>query len=221
LFGGEPEYDSSVYDRSMASGSTVVTAKVPDDHVDAVMRIMEEHSPVDIDERASSYGLTQTTTRQPLATRAAGATSDRTMDRITSDGGSIQLSEEQLRIGKRVVNRGGTRIRRYVVEKPVEETVTMRDETVKVERHPVTDGRPVSDADFTDKTIEVTESDEEAVVGKEARVVEEVSLRKEAGERTETVRDTVRKQEVEIEQIPDSTTTRTTDGMPNPRTPKV
>ncbi len=124
--------------------------------------------------------------------------------------------------GKRVVNRGGTRIRRYVVEKPVEQEVTLRDETVKVERRPVTDGRPVTDADFTDKTIEMTETDEEAVVGKEARVVEEVGLRKEVSDRVETVRDTVRKQEVEIEQVPGDGTSKTEHGtMPDPRTPKV
>lgn len=218
LFGGEPDYDSSVYNRSLESGSTVVTVKVPEEHVARVTQILESHDPVDLDERATSYGLTQTTARQPLATPAPTAMSDRT----TGTDDAIQLSEEQLKIGKRVVNRGGTRIRRYVVEKPVEENVTLRDETVKVERRPVTDGRPVSDADFTDKTIEMTETDEEAVVSKEARVVEEVGLRKEVSDRVETVRDTVRKQEVEVEQIPGNTTSKTERGtMPDPRTPKV
>ena len=217
LFGGEPDYDSSVYNRSLESGSTVVTVKVPAEHVDHVTQILESHNPIDIDERASSYGLMQTTTRQPSATPAATATSGRT----SGTGDSIQLSEEQLKIGKRVVNRGGTRIRRYVVEKPVEETVTLRDETVKVERRPVTEGRPVTDADFTDKTIEMTETDEEAVVSKQARVVEEVALRKEGADRVETVRDTVRKQEVEIEQVPGETTRTTGVTTPDPRTPKV
>lgn len=218
LFGGEPDHDSSVYNGSLESGSTVVTVMVPEEHVTRVTQILESHDPVDIDERASSYGLTQTTTREPLATPAPTAMSDRT----TGTGDTIQLSEEQLKIGKRVVNRGGTRIRRYVVEKPVEQDVTLRDETVKVERRPVTDGRPVTGADFTDKTIEMTETDEEAVVGKEARVVEEVGLRKDVSDRVETVRDTVRKQEVEIEQIPGDATVKTERGtMPDPRTPKV
>jgi PAS domain S-box-containing protein/uncharacterized protein (TIGR02271 family) len=84
-------------------------------------------------------------------------------------------------------------VRRFVVETPVEESVSLRSETVRVERRPVTDGRPVADADVTDKTIEMTQTGEEAVVGKTARVVEEVSLRKEAVDRTETIHETVRK----------------------------
>jgi len=52
-----------------------------------------------------------------------------------------------------------------------------------------------------DATIEVTETDEEAVVRKHARVVEEVVVRKDVQEHTETVRDTVRRTEVEVEPV--------------------
>ena len=121
-------------------------------------------------------------------------------------GGTLQLAEEQLAVGKRLVNRGGTRVRRYVVETPVEESVSLHEEKVTLERHPVTDGRPVTDS-FSDRTIELTESAEEAVVSKTARVVEEVQLGKVATDRTETVRDTIRKEEVEIEQLPGTATT--------------
>lgn len=224
LFGGEPDHDTAVYDRSIQGGSSVVTVKVPDEHVTRVMQILESHNPVDMDERASSYGLTQTTTTTaPLAgavmpvrpaTKAA-ATTDGT------DGGTLELAEEQLTVGKRLVNRGGTRIRRFVVETPVEEQVTLHEEKVSIERRPVADGRPVTNADFTDKAIEATATAEEAVVAKTARVVEEISLRKEATERVETVRDTVRKEEVEIEQIPAETMTSGTTVPVMPRTPKV
>ena len=76
----------------------------------------------------------------------------------------------------------------------------------------MTDGRPVSGADFADRTIEVTETGEEAVVGKTARVREEVSIRKDASDRTETVRDTVRREDVEIVKVPgDKTLASTTE----------
>ncbi len=215
LFGGEPEYDSTVYDRSMASGSTVLTVKTPGEHVTRVMEILEGHHPIDIDERAAGYGLTQSaTTGVTTGAMASTATTAPLMDtgvntanRATGD--SIQLAEESLTIGKRVVNSGGTRIRRYVVERPVEEQVTLHDEKVTLERRPVTDGRPATDS-FSERTIEMTASAEEAVVAKTARVVEEVGLRKEAVERVETVRDTVRKEEVDVEQIPGTMTTGTT-----------
>jgi stress response protein YsnF len=86
-----------------------------------------------------------------------------------------------------------------VVERPVEERVDLRRERVEVERRPV--DRPVEPGDpvFEEKVIEASERGEEAVVSKEARVVEEVGLRKEADTRTETVRDTVREQKVDVE----------------------
>jgi uncharacterized protein (TIGR02271 family) len=84
------------------------------------------------------------------------------------------------------------------VETPVEENVALHSERVSVERRPVTGDARVTDADFTDKTIEMTETDEEAVVGKTARVKEEVIVRKDVADRVETVRDTVRREDVEI-----------------------
>ena len=180
-----------------------MTVKTPETHITKVMEILESHHPVDIDERATGYGLAETTTTRtamaaPVATAAAST--------AATAGGTLQLSEENLAVGKRVVNRGGTRVRRFVVETPVEESVSLHSEKVTLERRPVTDGRPVTDS-FTDKTIEATESAEEAVVSKTARVYEEVGLRKEATDRTETIRDTVRKEEVEVEQLAGTTTT--------------
>ena len=218
LFGGEPDHDTAVYDRSVQGGSSIVTVQVPDEHVTRVTQILESHDPIDIDDRADSYGLTQTTTKTPLA---GAHKRPATMGASTTEGGTIQLAEEQLTVGKRVVNRGGTRIRRFVVETPVEEQVTLHDEKVTVERRPVTDGRPVSDVDFSDKVIEATATAEEAVVSKTARVVEEVGLRKEVADRVETVRDTVRKEDVEIEQIPGETVSSGTTAPVAPRTPKI
>ena len=191
LLGGESERDTAVYDRILQGGSAVVTVRLDSAHADRVMAILERHNPIDVEERAASYGLAQTETAA-----VAGA-------------GTLQLAEEQLSVGKRVVNRGGTRIRRYVVETPVERSVSLHEEKVTLERRPVTDGRPVTDS-FSEKTMELTETAEEAVVAKTARIYEEVGLRKEATERVETVRDTVRKEEVEVEQIPSAATTTTT-----------
>jgi uncharacterized protein (TIGR02271 family) len=132
--------------------------------------------------------------------------SDRTVDvtgtdaRLTDRGEEvIPVAEEQLRVGKRDVSHGRVRIRSYVVETPVEEQVTLREERVAVERRPV--DRALGDADhaFQERTIEAEERGEEAVVSKEARVTEEVVVRKQAEQRTETVSDTVRQTEVEVE----------------------
>lgn len=202
LFGGAPDpHDTAVYDRSLQSGSSVVTVRVPDEHADGVIRILERHQPIDIDERAASLGLG--TNRTP----AAAADTQRSRETALRDGGEevIALSEEQLTVGKRLVNRGTTHIRRFVVETPVEENVTLHTERVSIDRRPALAGARVDNADFTDRTIEVTETDEEAVVSKTARVKEEVVVHKEATDRVETVRDTVRRQDVEIDRDDDST----------------
>lgn len=208
LFGGEPDHDTAVYDRSLQSGSSVVTVRVPDEHVDGVTRILERHQPIDIDERAASLGLGANRTSAAADAQGSRETA------LRNDGAEvIALSEEQLTVGKRLVNRGTTHIRRFVVETPVEENVTLHAERVSIDRRPASAGARVDDADFTDRTIEVAETDEEVVVGKTARVKEEVVVHKEATDRVETVRDTVRRQDVEIEREDDSAS-RSTGGPP-------
>jgi len=114
---------------------------------------------------------------------------------------AIPVIEEELHVGKRQVSRGGVRVVSHVTERPVEEQVGLREEHVHVERRPV--DRPLTGADvndaFRERTIEATETAEEAVVAKEARVVEEVVVNKDVAERTETVRDTVRRTDVDVE----------------------
>lgn len=111
----------------------------------------------------------------------------------------IPIVEERLTVGKREVERGRVRVRSYVVETPVQEQVALHQEHVEVERRTV--DRPVTDADrlFQERTIEAVETAEEAVVAKEARVTEELVVRKEAEDRVQTVQDKVRRTEVEIE----------------------
>ena len=115
---------------------------------------------------------------------------------------TINVVEEELQVGKRVTQRGGVRVYSRVTETPVQEDVELREEHVRVDRQPV--NRPATDADFRsgkEQVIEVAEYAEEPVVAKQARVVEEVRVGKDATERTETVRDTVRRTDVEVENL--------------------
>jgi uncharacterized protein (TIGR02271 family) len=134
----------------------------------------------------------------------------------------IPVAEEELHVGKREVNRGRVRLHSRVIERPVQEQVTLREERVDVERRPVsgtTQAGALGGDPFQERTIEVEERGEEAVVSKEARVVEEVVVRKEADQRTETISDTVRKTEVDVEDERGNTVSRTgTTGNPSGRT---
>ena len=114
----------------------------------------------------------------------------------------IPIVEEAIHVETRQVERGGVRIYSHVTEQPVEQEVHLRDERVTVERRPV--DRPATERDlaaFQEGTIELTETHEEAIVSKQARVVEEVVIEKDVREHTETVRDTVRRTEVDVEPI--------------------
>jgi stress response protein YsnF len=131
------------------------------------------------------------------ATPTASAPPDPTERSTTT---AIPVVEEEIQVGKRAVERE-VRVHTSVTEQPVEEQVHLREEHVTVERRPV--DRPASAADqtaFKEGVIEMTETVEELVVTKQARVVEEVVVQKEATDRVETVRGTVRRTEVEVEQ---------------------
>jgi uncharacterized protein (TIGR02271 family) len=226
---GVPEDESHVYAEGVRRGGSLVIARLADENVDRGLEIMSNYRPVDIDERGSQWrtegwskydesagpytgtGLTEAAASMRSTNETAATRTDRTdLDASTNlTGGTdrtrsgdetvIPIVEEQLSVGKREVERGGVRVRSYVVETPVEESVTLRDETVNVERRAVNRPADVTADAFRERTIELTETDEEAVVAKTARVVEEVVVSKDVTERTEQVSDTVRRTEVDVE----------------------
>ena len=106
---------------------------------------------------------------------------------------------------------GKSRIRRFVTEKPVEQQITLHEEHCEVARRAVTDPKAIQDIDWKDQTLEVTETTEQPVVTKTARVAEEVVISRRGSDHVETVRDTVRRQQLEVERVPDVKTDLKTD----------
>ncbi len=148
-------------------------------------------------------------TPSPLATTAAGlvgaeaATTTSATQPLTTPGSAVVIPviEEEMRVSKRMVDRGGVRLTAQVVERPVDETVTLREEHVHVERHPVDQPVPAGAADFQGRSVALVEHAEEAVVARQARVVEEVIVGKTVEQRTENVHGTVRRTEVQVEHL--------------------
>jgi uncharacterized protein (TIGR02271 family) len=115
---------------------------------------------------------------------------------------ALPVIEEELQIGKRVIERGGVRIYSHVTERPVEQQVQLREEHVNVERRPA--DRPASEQDlgvFAEGQLELTETVEQPVVAKQPHVVEEVIIGKQVQEHTETIRDTVQRADIEVERM--------------------
>jgi uncharacterized protein (TIGR02271 family) len=192
LFGDDTEY-ASHYSDAVGRGGTVVTVDCEsEEQADRAEAILNRFGG-DVDEHGESH-------RQGAYMGTDRVETDR-HDLVEDGEARIPVIQEELRVGKREVEGGGVRVRTRVVERPVEEAVSLREERVNVERRPV--NRPVSEADlnaFREGSFELRERSEEVVLDKTARVVEEVAINKEVGERTETVRDTVRSTDVDVEE---------------------
>ena len=189
----------------------MLSAEVADEEdADRIVSILEQTSSVDMDERQDSWrnegwqahgssGQQSGSFQGQGESFGSAETGERTVEEER-----IPIVEEQLTVGTREVNRGGAKVRSYVREVPVSEQVNLRQENVSVERRPVNE--PVSSADLDrgallqDREVEMRATGEEAVIGKEARMQEEVVVRKTAGERTENVQDTVRHTEVDVDE---------------------
>jgi uncharacterized protein (TIGR02271 family) len=205
LFGSDIDlHEAKVYGHTVNGGGSVVTLRAPDTLVKRAVDILHTHNPVDVNQRAASLGIIAAAAAPiaSVASQVAGkpvAAATPAAIRTDKDGEVIRLAEEQLNVGKRQVAAGMTRVRRFVTEKPVEAQVTLHEEHASVARRAVTDPAYIREIDWSDRTIEVTETAEEAVVSKSARVVEEVVVGKEGSDRVETVKDKVRRQQVEVE----------------------
>ncbi len=199
LFGGNDEHQTYAH---VARRSTVVTVHAQSQaEAQRAADVLDRYGAVDVNERAARYGYTGTT-----------GTAASTTDTAANVGTAIPIIEEDIVVGKRVVETGGVRLRSRIIERPVEEHLRLRQEHVHVTRTPV--NRPVTDADMASLqggTIEAIEHAEVPVVAKEARIVEEVRLTKDVEEREEVIRDTVRSTDVDVEQLRADDLTRRTD----------
>jgi stress response protein YsnF len=115
---------------------------------------------------------------------------------------SAQVIEETLEVGKNKVS-AGKRLTTEISEREVQESVTLHEESVEVERTRADRTLKPEEANkaFKETSVEVTAFTEKPVVSKEAHVVEEVSLSKNSGEREVTVGGTVRRQDVTVEDV--------------------
>ncbi len=186
--------DADRYTTVGRSGSIITVHAQSSQEAERAAEILDDNGAVDVDERAQQYQSSGTT-----GTTGNLNTSDFSDQNANQ---SIKVIEEELQVGKRVVETGGARLRSRIIEKPVEESLRLRHERIRIERNPV--NRPATEADlanFQEGTIELHERAEVPVVNKEARVVEEISLGKEVEEHEETIRDTVRRTDVEVDDL--------------------
>ena len=226
---GVPYDEAHSYAEGVRRGGALVVVESSDERAERGMEILRRLHPVDIHERTAQWrregwtgydanAITSTPTPSAATTMRRTQEQARSTTHVADEGATtrrvegqkevaIPVVEEDITIGKREVERGHVRIFSRVKEQPVEESVRLREEKVTVERRPV--DRPATDADFAaagKEVIEMTETAEEPVVSKRARVVEEVVVHKEVTEHTETVRGTERHTDVDVQREPETAT---------------
>jgi len=222
-----PEYDRNRYTNHLNENRAAVSVHVTDDHWhDRIIAIMEEFNPIDIEE--DGHALTQE--HYATGASALGATSAASTDLGTTSTDLdatartdmsrereevIPVVKEELEVGKRATERR-YRVKSYVIERPVEEQVTVRDERVEIEHRPISGTGDLSMPQ--EREIEVVERHEEPFAEKRVTANEEIVVRKEVVERPETVRGTVRETKVEVEKEPGGTAAATTTDTTTDRT---
>ncbi len=183
LFGQEVKlYEGAAFEKALANGGAILTVRIKNDaEAQKAEGILAQHNPVDLEARGAGIVAEH---------KALGDVKEEV----------LRLAEEQLEVGKRKVEAGKTRVRRYVTAREVEEKVNLTEVHAEVLRKAVNEA-VADDWDWSDSTIEVVETREEAVVSKSAHVAEEIRLRTEETEHTETIKETVRKQHAEVEHL--------------------
>lgn len=198
------EDDRPIYSEGLRRGGFLLTARVDDDHSDEAISTLEQTNAIDLDERAEQWRsegwAEMDTSSEGSMAETSGFEQGMPIEGRMSDEQAIPLAEERLRVGKREVERGGVRVRSYVVEEPVHEQVSLREERVDVERRSV--GERVAGTDdelFREQTIELSERGEEPVISKDAVVTEEVVVSKADEEHVEDIDETLRHTEVDVD----------------------
>ncbi len=202
---GHDEHTHASYSQGVSNGGALVAVNAAEGEVDRAADLLQQHGASDI-EGGIGYG---SSSRDSLATTGASTGTDRREAGTVTGEQVIPVVQEDLVVGKRQVERGGVRVYSRVVSENVSENVSLHDERVVLDRQAV--NRAATEADFVDAgPIEVRAMGEEAVVGKSSRVVEEVLVGKTASDRLETVEDSVRHTEVDVEPVTTGATSGTT-----------
>src|ERR1700722_16606442 len=208
LFGTDVyEHEADIYGQTVEDGGVVISVRVPESEVAHASAVLNIHRPVDVHDRAVTSGIAPAAHVEavekklaalPLAAEQQVAVSPKL---AAAQPDVLRLAEEHLEVGKEMAETGRTRIRRFVTEQEVAADVTLHEEHAEVLRKAISDPTYVGEIDWADGTVEVIETAEHALVNKTARIVEEVSLKKIGSDHAETIRDKIRRQQVEIERV--------------------
>lgn len=209
LFGSDLyRHEAAVFGQTVEGGGTVLSLRVLDSEVAHATGILDLHKPIDVQDRAIAKGIAPAATVISAAKAIAAEAPIDLPQRVAvtpavaaTHNDVLRLAEEQMEVGKRMVETGATRVRRFTIEREVSADVTLHEEHAEVLRRAISEPVKLSDLDWSDREIEVVETAERALVNKTARVVEEVGLKKVGTDHIETVHEKLRRQQAEVQRV--------------------
>jgi len=209
LFGSDLyRHEAAVFGQTVEGGGTVLSLRVLDSEVAHATGILDLHKPIDVQDRAVAKGIAPAATVISAAKAIAAEAPIDLPQRVAvtpavaaTHNDVLRLAEEQMEVGKRMVETGATRVRRFTIERDVSADVTLHEEHAEVLRRAISEPVKLSDLDWSDREIEVVETAERALVNKTARIVEEVGLKKVGTDHIETVHEKLRRQQAEVQRV--------------------
>ncbi len=199
---------ASYYDKEYKNGRTVVSVR-PDGREDEAHTILHRYNGYDYEHQSgytqsSSYATSQTATTATNVAANQGLVSERAASDYASDEfhqpRSLRLREERLNVSKERVQAGEVQLHKEVVAEQKTVNVPVTHEEVVIERHAVTDGQVDNTPIGEGEVIRVPVSEEQVNVSKNTVVTGEVAIGKRAVQETQQVTDTVRREEVRLDQ---------------------
>jgi uncharacterized protein (TIGR02271 family) len=197
------------YNSGIAAGGAVVTVSAQAERLEEAREIIQDH---DGDVRTSGF--------EAEGIASSGSSMGATNVADTNER-RIQLRGEMLRAVKQRVEKGEIRLRKDIVTENQTISVPVTREEVVVERVSAGEAQPLSGSIGDEGEIRVPVSEERVTVVKEPVVTGEVRVRKQAVQDNQQVTDTVRHEEVRVENegavnVNDKVTDKTKTGRKKP-----
>ena len=194
------EYEAKVYAHNVAKGGAVVAVHAAPEHLAEAGGLLAAHKAVDLKKRAVDDVILTPRAADTIKEEVVAVPVVPVAEKLDKDA-VIKLAKESIQVGKKVVETGTTRLRRYVVEKPVEKSVTLHEEHAEVWEKAINEPASLKDVDWGEATIEARETAEVPFESKSVRYVGEVGLKEVGTEHTATVRDSIKEEKVDVEKI--------------------
>jgi uncharacterized protein (TIGR02271 family) len=205
---GIPEDEAKYYEGEVRGGRTLLAVRAGG-RVDEADSILHDFGAYDVEHRD----------RVPSDTGATGTPNEPSTfeGSLTRERAALELRQEELHAEKRPVETGQVTVGKDVVEEHRTLEVPVTREEVTIDRQPVDRRRNDRPIDPSSRTIDVPVHEERVEVEKQPVVYEEVSVGKREVTDTQSVSDTVRREEARIEREGDVDVRGWNDAMPTYR----